>query len=67
MVKREKLPPNALTMIEGCIDAAASIGDILTKLQQVSEYRTEPYRPSGDDSPTRSDEYLLDIDADKKQ
>lgn len=61
MIKRQDLPDEALTMLEGCIDAAKSIGDILTKLQQVSEYRREPYRPSGA-GPARPDEYILKIE-----
>lgn len=63
LIKREALPPKALEMLQGCIEAANSIGEILTKLQQVSDYRTEPYRPSGDDAPGRPDEYILNIDA----
>jgi FixJ family two-component response regulator len=66
MIKRQDLPQEALTMLEGCIEAANSIGDILNKLQQVSEYRTEPYRPSGENDTSRPDEYILDIGAQKQ-
>jgi len=66
MIKRQKLPDEAVTMLESCIEAANSIGDVLNKLQQVSEYRTEPYRPAGDDS-DRADQYILNIGAENPE
>ena len=42
LMKRAETSPERKEMIDNCLKAAESMGEILQKLQAVSEYRTEP-------------------------
>lgn len=68
MMRKTEKSPEKLKMIEECLEAAGAMSDILHKLQQVSQYRTVPYRPAGDmdgarpaTEPPRSDERILKV------
>jgi FixJ family two-component response regulator len=47
LIKKKETDSEIRAMIEQCIAAAAQMGDILTKLNQVSKYRAEPYMSTG--------------------
>jgi FixJ family two-component response regulator len=47
LIKRKETDPEIRAMIEQCIAAAAQMGEILTRLNQVSNYRTESYMSPG--------------------
>ena len=43
LMQRAETSPERLEMLDSCLKAAEAMGDVLRRLQMVSEYRTEPY------------------------
>jgi len=70
IMKRQQWGPNVQELVDKCEEAVESVNDILTKLQRVSVYRTEPYLPAAEGGTPRSDERILclsDAAADKPE
>jgi signal transduction histidine kinase len=61
MMRRKEQSPEMREMIDNCVKAAESLGEILDRLRRVSEYRTVPYLPTVSDGPVRGDERILEI------
>lgn len=60
LMQRRETSAEMKEMIRQCLKAAEGIGDILIKLQRVSEYRTVPYLPT-EAARGQSDQQILDI------
>lgn len=60
LMDRRETSPEMKEMIRQCLKAAEGIGEILVKLQRVSEYRTVPYLPA-EAARGESDQQILDI------
>ena len=61
VVRKAETSEGNLAMLDECLKAADAIADILTRLSQVSEYRTEPYYSLGDDESERPDTEIIAI------
>ncbi len=61
MMREREKQPEMQAMIEECQKASNDLRNVLERLQNVSLYRTEPYRPSKDSEPPRSDEKIVKI------
>jgi len=59
IMKRQSWGPSVQALVDKCEAAVESVNDILTKLQRVSIYRTEPYLPAAEGETPRSDERIL--------
>ena len=67
IMKRQSWGPSVQALVDKCEAAVESVNEILTKLQRVSVYRTEPYLPASEGEAQRSDKRILclnDADAD---
>ncbi|MFC1498997.1 response regulator [Verrucomicrobiota bacterium] len=62
ILKKNEKSPEKLQMIEEFSAAAEAMSDVLDKLRKITQYRTVPYRPSGESEPERIDEYILDVE-----
>ena len=61
IMKRQSWGPSVQALVDKCEAAVESVNEILTKLQRVSVYRTEPYLPASEGEKPRSDERILSI------
>ncbi len=61
MMKKKEMSPEMQRLISECQLAATDVATILHRLQNVAQYKTEPYLSSGRSDVSRSDERILKI------
>ncbi|MFO7871677.1 MAG: response regulator [Kiritimatiellia bacterium] len=62
MMRRRENSPETRMMIEQCRKASDEIDDVLEKLRNITEYRTEAYRALEEGETSRADENILKIE-----
>jgi|ETNmetMinimDraft_30_1059905.scaffolds.fasta_scaffold41325_3 FixJ family two-component response regulator len=61
LMKREALAPTLKNMMDECSGVVEQVDELLNRLQKVCMYRTEPYLPSSDGSPSCVEDAILRI------